>query len=186
MEKWNEVAGRFSHITDGLGKPIDSGIFETVVALNMLKIHTYQSCEGHLDRGLAYPWIDIEAPEYRLLWKDEPPEIRELQMQLVEARKHIEQQETPQMQEAREKAKQADLQQRYTLHQLLAEFYTDRHTSFDCMIAFSVRGRIRSQGGDFLELLSPNEREQKLHAYQQEMSAFTDFLKSRIPPDRIM
>jgi len=46
------------------------------------------------------------------------------------------------------------------------------------IITFVSSGRIRSQGGDFLELLSPGEQEQKLHEYQDEMRQFAAFLKS--------
>lgn len=183
MEKWSEVVAKFSQVTDRLGKPIDKGIFDTVVVLNMLGIHTYQSCEGHSDRGLAYPWVDIAASEYRLLMKDEPSEIRALQTQSIETRKRIEQQETPQVREAKQQAEQADVQQRYALHQLLTKFYTDHHVPYDRIITFSVRGRIRSQGGDFLALLSADERIQKLREYQEEMTAFTNFLKSHISPE---
>ncbi len=50
---------RVSTLTDKLGTPIDPGIFETVVALNLLGLHTLQSCEGHLDHGCPYPWVTI-------------------------------------------------------------------------------------------------------------------------------
>lgn len=56
---WEETAKHFRRVVDRLGKPIDEGIFETVVALNMLGITTRASCEGHLAWGLPYPWIDI-------------------------------------------------------------------------------------------------------------------------------
>lgn len=68
-ETWEETAERFRKITDTLGKSIDDGIFETVVALNVLGITTRQSCQGHLEWGLPYPWIDINpdvASKYRL------------------------------------------------------------------------------------------------------------------------
>lgn len=183
METWSEVSEKFSHVTDRLGKPIDPGIFDTVVALNMLQIQTSQSCEGHSNRGLAYPWVDVEALASRQLRQKEPPEIQALQRQFTTMRKQIEQNETPQEREAKQQAKQADLAQRYALHQLLAEFYAGHPTPYDRIITFSLSGRIRSQGGDFLDLLSLDERMQKLRAYQDEMAAFTTFLKSRILPE---
>lgn len=60
MATWNETVDKYAHTTDRLGKKIDDGIFETVVCLNMLGINTTSSCEGHLDWGLPYPWINIE------------------------------------------------------------------------------------------------------------------------------
>jgi hypothetical protein len=59
MYSWNLVAEKLSKITGNLGMPIDKGIFDTVVALNVLGIQTAQSCEGHTDHGLCYPWISI-------------------------------------------------------------------------------------------------------------------------------
>lgn len=57
---WEETAAYFRRVTDKLGKKIDTGIFETVVTLNMAGIATRASCQGHLDWGLPYPWIDLE------------------------------------------------------------------------------------------------------------------------------
>lgn len=66
---WEETAARFRRVVDKLGKPIDAGIFETVVALNMAGITTRASCEGHLDWGVPHPWVDVEPElenKYRL------------------------------------------------------------------------------------------------------------------------
>lgn len=54
---WQDMAGRISRITDKLGMPIDPGIMDTVIVLNLLGIVTVQSCEGHIDHGIAAPWI---------------------------------------------------------------------------------------------------------------------------------
>lgn len=60
---WEEAVAFAGHLTDRLGCPIDGGILETVVALNLLGFWTSQSCEGHLDEGLPYPWIDFHLGE---------------------------------------------------------------------------------------------------------------------------
>ena len=52
---YQEMYERVSTFTDKLGTPIDPGIFETVVALNLLGLHTFQSCEGHLDPDAPIP-----------------------------------------------------------------------------------------------------------------------------------
>jgi hypothetical protein len=61
MATWNETVEKFTRVVDGLGKEIDAGILETVVALNMHGIATRASCEGHLNWGVPHPWIEIEA-----------------------------------------------------------------------------------------------------------------------------
>src|SRR5690349_16200383 len=55
--RWNQRKAEVEGIPD-----IDEGIKETVIALNVLGVHTVMSCEGHLDRGGA-PWVDIRAPD---------------------------------------------------------------------------------------------------------------------------
>src|SRR5260221_14132050 len=58
---WDEAVAACTAITDRLGKGIDPGIFEAVVALRVLDIHTTGSCEGHVEDGPPSPWIDVEA-----------------------------------------------------------------------------------------------------------------------------
>jgi len=64
IRQWDETAEKFRKVKDKLGCPIDEGIFETVVALNILGITTTMSCEGHLDHGLPYPWVDTLPQDY--------------------------------------------------------------------------------------------------------------------------
>src|SRR5260370_15805017 len=59
---WQEAQAQVSAFTDRLGTPIDAGILETVVVLNLLGLQTFQSCEGHLTHGLAYPWVSLVNP----------------------------------------------------------------------------------------------------------------------------
>jgi hypothetical protein len=46
---------------DGYGAPIDAGIKNMVGILNVLDMTTLASCEGHIDGGLCFPWIDIAS-----------------------------------------------------------------------------------------------------------------------------
>jgi hypothetical protein len=68
MQTWNDAVEKFSKVTDKLGKPIDQGIFETVICLNLLGVVTRQSCEGHLEWGLPYPWVDFDKEEQQRLY----------------------------------------------------------------------------------------------------------------------
>jgi hypothetical protein len=57
-------------ITDALGMPVDKGIRDTVITFWLMGFQTEGSCEGHLERGCASPWVDIIAaspPAHR--WK---------------------------------------------------------------------------------------------------------------------
>lgn len=60
---WDETAARIGKTIDKLGMRVDSGIKDMAVALNVCGIHTTASCEGHLDRDEAGPWVDVEAKD---------------------------------------------------------------------------------------------------------------------------
>jgi len=51
-KRWAEIAERVEQIKDKLGKPIDAGIKEAVIAFQCLGFETRQSCEGHPDWGV--------------------------------------------------------------------------------------------------------------------------------------
>ena len=59
---WKTLHDNLQGITDSLGTPIDEGIKETVVALSVHDFLTLASCEGHLERGCCYPWVDVLLP----------------------------------------------------------------------------------------------------------------------------
>lgn len=133
MTTWLDTVETFKRVTDKLGKPIDDGIFDTVVALNLLGIVTTASCEGHIGWGVPHPWIDIEP----------------------------------------------ELQQKYLLHQYLAQFYAARSGKFDSILIFHGY-RLRSVGAAFYSLLPDDEQARKLAEYRAEMACFTDFMKEEV------
>ncbi len=59
-QMWKEKLKNVKKRLDVNGCKMESGIIKTVVALNLLKIPTSSSCEGHLDHGPPNPWIDID------------------------------------------------------------------------------------------------------------------------------
>jgi hypothetical protein len=60
---WSKKLLELECVRDGIGTGIDPGIKETVAVLQLLGVYTRQSCEGHLDHGIAAPWIDLESPD---------------------------------------------------------------------------------------------------------------------------
>jgi hypothetical protein len=180
---WEEVSCRMSLVTDALGKPIDEGIFDTVVALNILGFQTTMSCEGHRERGIAAPWVDIE-----------PLGIQELRTQITAKQKEVNTEESGPKKLSKEalllhaqlKAKQLALFQ--SLTKLLDQFYIYPRG----YIAYNQRliprlwgipaGRIRLEpmGTELQTIVPPQEKEEKLKEYQQEMNDFTTFLRLRI------
>lgn len=60
MKALRQTIDEVDQLTDGLGLGIDPGIKKAVVALRVWEFPTTGSCQGHLDWGLPFPWIDID------------------------------------------------------------------------------------------------------------------------------
>ena len=58
-KEYNRVLKEVNKIVDGLGKPIDPHIKKAVFTFRYLGLSTTSSCEGHLDWGLPYPWVEF-------------------------------------------------------------------------------------------------------------------------------
>lgn len=65
---WQEAETILAGVTDQMGQRIDAGILAPVVGLNLLGFRTSASCEGHLNWGCPYPWIEfyqeVATPDY--------------------------------------------------------------------------------------------------------------------------
>jgi hypothetical protein len=153
---WSKARRAVDRITDGLGKTVDSGIRDVVTALQVYKFPTTGSCEGHLNWGLTYPWIEVGAP-HPDAWKE--GEAR------VEARRR------------------KNLAHQERLLDLLSQFYQDRNTPFDARLQLAKQAfgafRLQNVGAEPLVLHSARERRGKLDLYQREMADFGAFLRYR-------
>lgn len=180
--QWVQMVEHCRRVVDKLGQPIDEGILETVVALNLLGIHTIASCEGHLAYGAYAPWIDIQTPGVKEAQKlvsdafkdcDEQVEAGKLSpIELGQLYAHARQLD----QQTEEKY----LAERNKLMEYLAHFYMNRHSPHDRMLTIQHRpasARLESQGAYFQRVASDERRAQKLPEYQEEMREFTVFLK---------
>ncbi|BCX15756.1 MAG: hypothetical protein KatS3mg097_648 [Candidatus Parcubacteria bacterium] len=175
--KWEEERNEVNKIVDRLGNPIDEGIKETVIALRIFGLETTGSCEGHLERGLPYPWVDIgtDPPE------DWDPNIQDETQRKIEA-----------------EWKRKNFQQREKIIDLLNEFYRKRleqgEFDYQSQLIISDIGifggfRFQSLGASTFELkverlrseaeeIAP-EIQQEFERYRQEMQSFTQFLKKK-------
>lgn len=59
--KWGQIEAEVEHKVDKRGMVIDNGIKRLVVSLKAHGFGTTGSCEGHLDRGFPYPWVEVES-----------------------------------------------------------------------------------------------------------------------------
>lgn len=180
--QYQEKRTLVARITDRLGTPIDGGILETVVFLNLVSIPTLQSCEGHVEDGVGAPWVDVGNPT--------APPLDEADALFQQARQHKAQmgftsevlELFEQAHHAERAAKQPHLIIRLRLMRFLAGFYhPERAVPFEQRLVIQPHAdgtsRLMSQGVVLQEMMSPEERAVWLHLYQQEMQEFTAFLK---------
>lgn len=177
-----------AQIADGLGKAVDPKIAATVVALKAHDIHTSGSCEGHLDHGIAGPWVDIESDQDTSALRDQAFQFRERAEKLdTSPREKKPKKEVEfllkEYHSLLEQAKTPHLQERKKLMNLLAEFYEKRNMPYDVRLQAVEWGfgitRLENQGASLQPLADEATRAQKLAEYQKEMAEFTQFLKEK-------
>lgn len=191
-------------VGDKLGLGIDPKIKETVATLILLGINTSGSCEGHPDRALAAPWIDIDAPnepdenfvgenkiyqkyadKYSLPFEDVKYAVN-IDVWREAYNEAEENGENPELAIWRQENNKLKVK----LDSLLDEFYNNRQVEENDKITIEVYGagstnRLHNGGSNYGELVTDMTSEQqaelpeKLRAHQAEMTAFTDFLKEK-------
>jgi len=195
---WSRIALEVEHITDKLGQGVDEQVKETLVALKANEFGTTASCEGHLDRGLPYPWVDVESilaendanlvsrysdlkNKYRLERKGK----LEMNPQEKEEYGNMTKRQIEENQKTYEK---------FSL--LIDEFYeTSKNTDESSKLIINKgpwnQSRLQTAEGrgigkenrekheNYLSKLSAEEKAGKLEAYQHEMKRFTKFLKEK-------
>jgi hypothetical protein len=165
---WRDKALAVEQITDKLGLEIDKGIKDTVIALQVLGINTTSSHEGKIDI-YPIPYIDIESTgiesikeKLKLLRPDQEAESEVLEDEIM----------------------RRNLEERKKIIPYLEEFYRGRDVSYEARLGIQslARGwsRIQSQGADFQKVETDEKlKEERLKEFQQEMKAFTEFLKGK-------
>ena len=202
---WDEMSEKIEQTTDALGKEIEPGIKDAVIASNLLGLHTSSSCEGHADRGMGAPWIQYRAerkPRERFIGQKEVLEaiFQKHGLALPETIKWTEHpglydewtslaSENGETEEYKAWCAQRDALAE-KINNLLAEFYKERQvTSSAQLVVEAKRGvgsfRLHNGGDDFsgVKKLSKEQQQEfakRLPTCQDEFSAFTKFLKKKI------
>jgi len=165
-QQWQETFRSLDGIVDELGMPIDARIKETVAALKCTGFETSGSCEGHLDRGVKAPWVDVSflSEERRKLLRE----------QITQSDREEDQREL------RRNARMEMLAGVDRLTHFLDDFYRGKQTSFTSRLVLHFAPdsvRLCSQGAEVQDLFPTDQRLQKLEEFQKEMASFTAFLK---------
>jgi len=203
LRAWREKVVEVGRFRDALGEAVDERILNTVVGLNMLEIPTIASCEGHVDRGRAAPWVDIQAPnrpKERFFDEDKIVEAtaRKYGVPVEDVRRDRHHEayveatntacdngETPEFQNWQ---KENDALQKRVVD-LLERFYRNRLVAESTRIQVdpSAEGfRMHNGGEDYFRnsrrILNDEERRtlaDHLLQYQKEMDAFSEFLREK-------
>jgi hypothetical protein len=157
-KKWQEEALSVDKFTDKLGKPIEQGIKDVVIALRVNDFTPNQSCEGHItDKGSIAPWVEIFAPEIED-WREDSEKIKQWT--------------------------KANLKLKQQMVALLKDFYQERVLPMEVKLHLERIGiygafRLKSIGAENLYLLAYEEQKEKVKIYQKEMRDFAGFLKDK-------
>lgn len=198
-QAWQAKREEVEQVTDRLGFPIEPRIKETVIGLNLFEINTTQSCEGHPDRGMGAPWVEIATPNepgWRFVGQKEIFEkVAEQYGVSLEAVLHADNEEawqvawqitargdpTPTAEyQAWEKESQAI---REEAGALLSDFYTPGDVESPSKL-FIDDDRIHNGGSDFMLVEEMTEEQQaglpdRLASYQSEMERFAGFIREK-------
>lgn len=200
---WDNRQKEIEETKDALGKKIDERIKETAIAFNVMELPTSGSCEGHIDRGIIAPWVEVSAPnEPEERFKGEKEIFQKVAdkygIPFEEVKRGIHQEawteaikesskneETPEYKQWRKENKKLKKRTK----SLLEEFYKDRKVSPNLKLTISEGGegvfRVHNGGKDYRpvpENLTEKQRHkltERLSKYQKEMKNFTKFLRDK-------
>jgi hypothetical protein len=197
-QHWQSMEKEVDSWKDALGLGIDTGIKNTVIVLNLLGFKTSASCQGHIDWGLPYPWIDFamedneintlnnerQAIYKRVVEKESEIQKKHPNLSLAEALRKEESEELNMMYQKmhtiNNKIEIASKTKLIPLKNLISDFYKTHSVDSDVMIIiYEINPtflRMHSLGGNWQIVRDNNEKVKKLKEYQQEMNLFTTFL----------
>jgi len=195
-KEWLSTQRQVEDIKDSLGKGIDETIKQSVVSIKVNGFGTTGSCEGHLDRALPFPWVDVESSlaENNL----SNPRYQELK---EKARKDFKGEKTMSEEEKEEygnmvKAQiEANLAEHERFMDLLDDFYKSSNEEVSRLtIKKGPWNQSRLQPVDVTEEraeeiqetlshITTEEKERKLELYRSEMNRFAAFLKNEFLND---
>lgn len=176
--RWDEMAKKVDSMADKLDEPVDEGIKTAVIALNLLDLPTDSSCEGHLDEGGRWPYVDVVIPGYAEEFTSQYRREPDNQTALEE----IDQKYTPQFRAMTERVDKL-LEAFYQDHSCDVEFriiYDNlafgSHFLANKMLIDYHRAMRQRTGGPVDDYLEPTP--EQLSAAQVEMTNFAEFLRS--------
>lgn len=189
---WTATSQQVEATKDRLGKGIDEGVKQVLVAIKVNDFGTTGSCEGHLDRALPYPWIDIESSLAESNLSN--PRFQELKEKVRSEHKggdKISKEEKEEYDSMVKAVMEANLAEHKRLTELLDEFYKSSDEKTPRLIAKKGpwnQSRLQPidvpKGGtreiqEALAQLTAEQKKRNLTLYRNEINGFAEFLKDR-------
>lgn len=154
---------RVDRIIDKLGHPIDENIKDMVAILNAMDFPTTSSCGGHVsgEGAVGFPYIEIYIPCQEEGWQTDKVKSKKCRDRIIPFGLKME--------------------------SYLNEFYEDKEVDEFDRIGFVSKlphgFRIQPMGvkekPDVLGIKSVEDLDFRIKKYQEQMSLFTDFLRSK-------
>lgn len=185
-QKWQKIEKDAERIIDSLHKRIDPKIKFAVVSLKANGLGTIASCEGHLNRGLPYPWVDVESQLAEQLLGDRL--YNELK---IKGREHRLSKSEKELKDKMIQAQKAENEKAYKrLLELLGKFYSQKNLTHEVKLGIEKfpwnRSRLQPEGmpnwhqrQTKKEEWSQEEKIKNLELYRKEMDRFAQFLKDK-------
>jgi hypothetical protein len=171
-ERWGRIREEVDYIVDGIGKHIDPGIKDAVTAFRYLEFPTNGSCEGRMHGKSNAPWIHFD-------FIPEPLKGRLEQAKKAAGGKWND----PTVEGLIQEAQGRIISGGERLMALLDEFYKDRNVPSGQRLSLDFYPgsvRLQSQGAATQKYYRSELKERHLKEFQEEMIAFTKFIKEKI------
>ncbi len=204
---WDKKKKDLEKAKDYFGEKIDENIKSAVTAFNLNDLPTSQSCEGHLEKGLPFPWLDVRAPhkpkqrfenekqifqnvarKYGFSYEEVKRSISS-EGEIVEAinQAHNEAKEKASKNQEKEEYKewrQENKKLEHKIRSLINEFYQNREAPNDVKIKIGIIGPgnvVRVYSGPKTQEKDSDQKnlKEKLKRRRKEIKAFSQFLKEK-------
>ncbi len=186
QKRWEEIEASVESVADKLGMPVDQKIKFPVAALIANGFKTTMSCEGHLDHGAPWPWIDIESPLAADIQKNRRYRLLDDTACLKDGWKSMSEKDKGEWNKFRDAIKDANNQEADRLRRILKEFYVEADTGKKLdvsVVAWPVwrlePAEFSSNESSIVDKWTPKKKKEALQPYQKEFKRFAEFLKER-------
>ena len=191
--QWKTLEQELEKTIDGRGKRVDEKIKFPVIALQANDFATTASCEGHKDRGLPWPWIDVEsALELKLMHDARFNELKEKAWAAFKKTGDMTESEKEEYAKLQRALMEENEKEHNRLLGVLTEFYDIASEASQVGVRLGIWKRPANQsrlqpadiperikGVDVQKIWSDEEKEKRLRLYREEFDRFGSFLKQK-------